>query len=155
MLLRNGKKRVLVADDDKDFLGVTRAILEFAGFKVDTAENGAEALKEIKRRKYDLLILDIIMPKIDGIKLYKMAKKSKRYKDIPVLFISGYPILANLQKRKREIVDKAEASIQKPFKTKLFVDMVHALMEKDRAVRSSRLAGLKHSRITPVPTART
>ena len=77
MLLRNGKKRVLVADDDKDFLGVTRAILEFAGFKVDTAENGAEALKEIKRRKYDLLILDIIMPKIDGIKLYKMAKKSK------------------------------------------------------------------------------
>ncbi len=155
MLLRNSKKRVLVADDDKDFLGVTRAILESAGFKVDTAENGAEALKEIKRRKYDLLILDIIMPKIDGIKLYKMAKKSKRYKDIPVLFISGYPILANLQKGKREIVDKAEASIQKPFKTKLFVDMVHALMEKDSAVRSSRLARLKRSRITPVPTART
>ncbi|UCD57711.1 MAG: response regulator [Candidatus Hydrogenedentota bacterium] len=135
-----------MADDDKDFLNVTRSVLEFAGFKVDTAENGEEALKEIKRHRYDLLIMDVIMPNIDGVKLFQMVKKSKRHRDVPVLFISGYPVWTELEERKREIVTKADAFIQKPFKTKVFMDTVKALSDKDSALKKSRRAELKHSK---------
>jgi CheY-like chemotaxis protein len=127
---RKGKKRILVADDDEDFLSAMRAVLEFGGFRVDTAEDGEKALKEIKRHGYDLLILDVVMPRIDGVKLFQMVKKSKRYRDIPVLFVSGYPVMNELEERKREIVKKAEAYIQKPFKTKEFLEMARRLLEK-------------------------
>ena len=130
MPIRKRKKRVLVADDDEDVLSVTRAVLDFAGFKVDTAGDGEKALKEIKRHKYDLLILDVIMPRIDGLKLFQKLKKSKRYADIPVLFISGYPVKTVLEERKREIVEKAEAYIQKPFQTKVFLDTVRKLLQE-------------------------
>ena len=54
MLFRKGKKKIFVADDDGDFLAVIRAILEHAGFAVDTAENGEEARKVLKKKMYDL-----------------------------------------------------------------------------------------------------
>jgi len=125
MLLGKRKKRILVVDDDEDFLSVVRTVLEFAGFRVDTAPNGEIALKEIKKHKYSLLIIDVYMPKIDGVKLFQMVRKSKKYKDVPVLFVSGQSAMVKLEERKREIVEKAEAYIEKPFKTK-------ALMEKVR-----------------------
>ncbi len=128
MQFRKGKKRILVADDDEDFLSAIRAVLEFGGFRVDTAEDGEKALKEIKRHKYDLLILDVIMPRIDGVKLFQMARKSKKYRDVPVLFVSGYPVMTELEERKREIVNKAEAYIQKPFKTKEFLETARKLL---------------------------
>ena len=130
MLLRKQKKRILVADDDSDFLGVTRAVLEFAGFAVDTAENGEKALRQIKKCKYDLLILDVVMPRIDGIRLFEMARKSKRYAEVPVLFISGHWSKEGLEEDKRKIVDKADGFIQKPFRTKVFLETVKTLLGK-------------------------
>ena len=130
MLFRKGKKRILVADDNEDFLSVTQSVLEFAGFKVDTAVDGKEALKEIKRRRYDLLILDVIMPRIDGVKLFQMVRKSKKYAGTPVLFVSGYPDKIELDERKQEIVEKADAYIQKPLTAKLFLETVRRLLEK-------------------------
>ena len=128
MLLKKQKKKILVADDDIDFLGVTRAILEFAGFAVDAAENGEKALRQIKKCRYDLLILDVVMPRIDGIKLFKMARKSKRYGEVPVLFVSGHWNEDGLEEEKRKIIDKANGFIQKPFKTKVFLETVKTLL---------------------------
>lgn len=124
------KKRILVADDDEDLLNVTRSILEFAGYKVDTARDGKEALKEIKRRTHDLLVLDVIMPRIDGVRLFQTVKKSDKHKDIPVLFLSGYPIDTMAEERRKTIVERADAYIQKPFRTKEFLDTVHGLLRK-------------------------
>jgi CheY-like chemotaxis protein len=130
MIFKHGKKRVLVADDDKDFLSVTQSLLEFSGFKADTAENGEDALEKIKKHKYDLLILDVVMPKIDGIRLFQMAKKSKKYAKVPVIFVSGHVNKDRLEERQREIVDKADGYIEKPFKTKTFLDTVGGLLKK-------------------------
>ena len=130
MLLRKNKKRILVADDDVDFLSAIRAVLEFGGFRVDTAENGEKALKEVKRRKYDLLVLDVVMPKVDGVKLFQMVRKSKKYNDVPVIFVSGHAIWTELDDVKKELVKRAEGYIQKPFKTKAFLETVRKLLEK-------------------------
>ena len=92
--------------------------------------DGKEALKEIKRRRYDLLILDVIMPRIDGVKLFQMVRKSKKYAGTPVLFVSGYPDKIELDERKQEIVEKADAYIQKPLTAKLFLETVRRLLEK-------------------------
>ena len=79
MLFGNSKKKILVADDDEDFRDAMRAVLEHKKFKVNTAEDGEEAAKYLKKHKYDLLILDVVMPKVDGIKLFQTVRKSKRY----------------------------------------------------------------------------
>jgi DNA-binding NtrC family response regulator len=130
MIFKKSKKRILVADDDQDFLSVTRAVLEFAGFRVDTVEDGKQALKEIKRRKYDMLIIDVIMPKIGGVKLFQTVKKSKRHAKIPVIFISGHPVHNKLGPQIMEIVEKADAFLEKPFKSKVLLETVRKLLEK-------------------------
>lgn len=127
MIFRRKKKRILVADDDEDFRSAMRAVLEFAGYKVQTAGDGKEALKEIKSHKYDLLVLDVVMPEIDGVKLFQMARRSRRYKDIPVVFVSAHQALNEMDERKREIVKEAGAYIRKPFQTKTFLETVRKL----------------------------
>jgi DNA-binding response OmpR family regulator len=130
MAFRKRKKKVLVADDDGDFTGVVQAILEHAGFAIDTASNGEEALKAIKKQQYDLLILDVVMPKIDGIKLFRMARKSKRYSKIPVLFISGHSNRERLMEQHREIINHASGYMEKPIKTKSFIEKIRTLLEE-------------------------
>ena len=128
-----------MADDDEDFLTVIRSVLEFAGFAVETAEDGETALKEIKRRRYDLLILDVVMPRIDGIKLFRMVRKSKKFAGIPVLLVSGKLSTERLEERQSEIIKRADGYIQKPFKTKELLDEVRALVEESSvSVKSSR-----------------
>jgi len=130
MLWRKRKKKILVADDDSDFTGVIRAILEHAGFAIDTASNGEEALKAIKKQKYDLLVLDVVMPKIDGIKLFRMTRKSKRYSNIPVLFISGHSSRERLMEQHKEIIDQAFGYMEKPIKTKVFIEKIQTLIKE-------------------------
>ncbi len=132
---KNNKRRVLVADDDEDFLSAIRAVLEFAGFKVDTADDGEAALKEMKKNKYDLLILDLFMPNVDGIKLFQMARKSNAYSSVPVLFVSGCPPGGDFNGQQKEIVDSASGYIQKPFQTKVFLEKVRTVLDGPKAAR--------------------
>lgn len=129
MIFKKGRKRVLVVDDDQDFRNVMEAVLDFAGFKVETVGNGEAALKEVKKRKYDLLILDVFMEKIDGVKLFQMVRKSKRYANTPVLFVSGQSLNAEFDERKREIIAQADGYIQKPFQTKVLMEKVREVLE--------------------------
>jgi len=130
MFPTNRKKRILVAGNDSGFLVVTRAVLKFEGFAVDTAENGEKALKQIKICKYDLLILDVAMPRIDGTKIFEMARKSERHAEVPVLFISSRWSKEAFEEEKRKIADKANEFMQKPFKAKVFLETVKTLLEE-------------------------
>ena len=128
MFLKKNKKRILVADDDKDFLGAAQTTLEFGGFRVDVAVDGERALEEIKKRRYDLLVIDVFMPKIDGVALFRKARKMKNSKDTPVLFVSGLSALLKLDERKKEIVQRADAYIGKPFQTSELVEIARKLV---------------------------
>lgn len=79
---------ILVIDDDRPIRSTLREILEFEKFKVEDAEDGASALEKVKKTKFDLILCDIKMPKMDGIEV--LNKLQENYSDIPVVMISGH-----------------------------------------------------------------
>lgn len=86
-MMRSNK--ILLVDDDKELCELYRTTLTAEGFKVTIAQNGEEALSEIMREKPDLVILDIMMPKIHGIDTLDILKATPETKDINVLVLSA------------------------------------------------------------------
>ena len=82
-------KKVLVVDDDPDVRLFSVTVLEENGFTPLEAANGEEGLKMIKQEKPALIILDILMPRQSGIRLYRELKTDKAFKDIPIIILSG------------------------------------------------------------------
>ncbi|RLA86386.1 MAG: two-component system response regulator [Deltaproteobacteria bacterium] len=80
---------IMVVDDDRGSLRVLSEILKAAGYDVMAFDSGINALKAIFKSPPDLIILDIVMPGIDGLELCRMLKENPEFSDIPVLFISG------------------------------------------------------------------
>lgn len=78
--------KILVVDDETNIRRVVREYAEFEGYEVDEAENGMAAIEKVKNNDYDLIVMDIMMPKLDGFSTCKELKKSK---DIPVIMLSA------------------------------------------------------------------
>ena len=83
-----GKKKILVVDDEVDFLEVVRLRLEASGYEVITAKSGEEALAKIKDEKPDAALLDILMPGIDGLEVLKRIRKTDE--NLPVHIITAF-----------------------------------------------------------------
>lgn len=83
------QKKILLVDDDKDLCELYKTTLTAEGFKVKIAENGEEALSEIMKERPDLVILDIMMPKIHGIDTLDILKATPETKDIKILVLSA------------------------------------------------------------------
>ena len=82
-------KKVLVVDDDPDVRLFSVTVLEENGYTPMEAANGEEGLKMIKKEKPELIILDVLMPRQSGIRLYRELKTDKSFKDIPIIILSG------------------------------------------------------------------
>ena len=82
-------KTVLVVDDDPDVRLFSVTVLEEHGYTPLEAANGEEGLKMIKANRPDLIILDVLMPRQSGIRLYRELKTDKSLKDTPVIILSG------------------------------------------------------------------
>ncbi|HEX9160888.1 MAG TPA: response regulator [Thermoanaerobaculia bacterium] len=85
----NGKKRVLVVEDNQLNRELTSAVLKSAGYEVETAEDGAEALLQLGRGPVDLILLDIDLPFIDGHNLLRAIREKGI--EVPTIFVSGLP----------------------------------------------------------------
>jgi two-component system KDP operon response regulator KdpE len=79
-------KRVLVVDDDADFTELVNIVLTHEGFEVLTASNGREALRTLFESKPDLVLLDVIMPQMDG---WQTCKYIREASDVPIIILSG------------------------------------------------------------------
>ncbi|HIP96824.1 MAG TPA: response regulator, partial [Anaerolineae bacterium] len=82
------KAKILVIDDDPDVTEATTIILEAQGYEVITAHDGIEGLQKIKEEVPDLIILDLLMPRLDGFGVVRELKENPRYAkydDIPIL----------------------------------------------------------------------
>jgi CheY-like chemotaxis protein len=82
-------KSVLVVDDDPLLVKVLREPLEKSGYRVHTAYNGLEALQKVKAVTPDLIILDILMPLLDGFKVARFLKFDQKYRDIPIVVLTS------------------------------------------------------------------
>ena len=80
------KQKILVGDDDKEILFALSKLLEYDGFEVVQARDGIEALEQLDKEKPDLILLDIMMPKLDG---YSACKEIRKIKQIPVIMLSA------------------------------------------------------------------
>jgi CheY-like chemotaxis protein len=92
------KPTIMIVEDDSFVMDIYKTKLSQEGFSVVEAENGTEALKKLKTTKPDLMLLDIIMPYMDGLEVLKKMKENEDTKNIPVI------LLTNLSQK--EEVDK-------------------------------------------------
>lgn len=79
--------RILIVDDNKEFLNLLETMLRNNGYEVVPATNGVEALEKLYIEHIDLIISDILMPKMDGFQLCIKVKADKKMKDIPLVFL--------------------------------------------------------------------
>ncbi|HDI07730.1 MAG TPA: response regulator [Candidatus Bathyarchaeota archaeon] len=121
------KPRILVVDDDASIRRVLKAILEEKGYVVDTASNGKEAVKKCKNRFYNLALVDIRLPDIEGTKLLdKLAVNVPKMRKV---IITGYPSLQNAV----EAVNKgADAYIIKPLNMDKTLATIEEQLKKQR-----------------------
>jgi CheY-like chemotaxis protein len=103
---------VLVTDDDDDLRLLCEMYLQLDGFHVSKAANGREALESVARHRPDLVLLDLMMPVMDGWECLSALKADPATRDIPVFIITGKNQLADQQ---RAFAMGAEAFIPKPF----------------------------------------
>jgi DNA-binding NtrC family response regulator len=124
--------KILVVDDDAIVIKSCRRILEAEGFEVMTVPGADEALEKIKSSEFDLLLMDVKMPKHDGIFLMREIKKN--WPDIPIIVMSGYPTpetIADVLKL------GATQFIPKPFRPDELVKAVRQVIEKMTRKKSS------------------
>lgn len=83
------KKRILVVDDELDMRVFLSTLLETSGYRPIVAEDGADGLDKAKKVKPELIILDVMMPKMAGTEIYQQLKTDDELKDIPVIVLSA------------------------------------------------------------------
>jgi CheY-like chemotaxis protein len=119
-------KRILVVDDDENILSLERTILEQKGFDVTAAAGGGEALKLLAGQVFDLVLLDVMMPEIDGFTVCRKIKEDPRLKDVPVIFLTakgGGEALAE------GFESGAVMYINKPFTANKLLTIVNTMLE--------------------------
>ena len=106
-------KRVLVVDDEAEMLTLIKFALEKAGFEVSTCENGRHAWDEMLRLKPDLLILDVMLPGLDGYSLQLKIAQEAAVKEMPIIVLTALEPSKTLFQKFPQVV----AFMTKPFKT--------------------------------------
>ncbi|MEW6439752.1 MAG: response regulator [bacterium] len=84
-----GKKRILVVDDEPDFVAIVKKYLEKEGFQVEVAYDGVEGLKKVQESPPDAIVLDVMMPEKDGYAVCQELKNSDKYKNIPIVLLTA------------------------------------------------------------------
>lgn len=113
-------KKVLVVDDDADVRTFVTTVIETHGYTPLVATNGEEAMARIKENKPDLIILDVLMPRESGIRMYRHLKTDVALKSIPVIILSGIAKRTFLRSQAAlaefggESVPEPEAYLEKP-----------------------------------------
>jgi len=105
-------KKILIADDHPEVVELVRVTLEGGNYEIVDASNGKEALEKIRKMKPDLVLLDIIMPKMDGFEVCRKLRKDPQIKEIPIIMLTAKGQAVD-QEKGRQI--GARDYITKPF----------------------------------------
>jgi DNA-binding response OmpR family regulator len=82
-------KKILIVDDEMDLVETVRFPLELEGYHVLVSYNGEDALNQVRKENPDLILLDLMLPKLDGYKVCRLLKFDDRYKHIPILMLTA------------------------------------------------------------------
>ncbi|HEX2614346.1 MAG TPA: response regulator [Nitrososphaera sp.] len=120
-------RRLLVVDDEKDIATVLKKGLENYGFKVDVYLDPIQTLIHYKPGSYDLLLLDIKMPGLDGYELFKRIRKIDR--KVRVCFLSAAEG-SQIKEYKKQIISDRKYFVKKPVAIKDLVDRINSILEE-------------------------
>ena len=118
------RKKILIVDDEKDILLMLEKRLIAEGYSVLTADNGKDAITIAKSKSPDLVILDVVMPGMDGCEVAEKLKDDYSTQDIPVIFLT-----ALLTRKEEYIKDHIIAVFAKPFDPEELLAEIKTLME--------------------------
>jgi DNA-binding response OmpR family regulator len=130
------KKKILVVDDDPDIREAIQAVLEHYSYEVITAHDGEEGLARLKDEKPDLMILDLLMPRMDGFSVLKELEDPRRakYSDIPILILSS--VKEDASRRRYELETGLELDVddyaEKPIEPHILAGRVEKLLSKKK-----------------------
>jgi len=125
MSTRAAEARLLVVDDEPNIRELLSTSLRFAGFEVHTAEDGHEALRQAERVRPDLLVLDVMMPDLDGFAVTRRLRE--RGRDTPVLFLTAKDDLAD---RVQGLTVGGDDYVTKPFSLEEVVARIRAILRR-------------------------
>lgn len=119
-------KRILVVEDDSDLASVVVFRLQASGFAVTVAEDGQAALEQVYKEKPDLILLDLMLPKRDGVSVCNQLKREKKFCKIPIVMMT-----AKNEQRDIELgaLVGADLYITKPFDTKELIKKIDELLK--------------------------
>ncbi len=129
--------KILVVDDDPDILDAVTMILESQGYDVVTARDGIEGLATLKAENPDLMILDLLMPKMDGFAVCKELQDPRwsKYKNLPILILTS--VREEASRRRYELETGLELDVddyvEKPMSPDVLLQRVGTLIKKKRS----------------------
>ncbi len=126
--------KILVVDDDPDIREALTMILEAQGYQVATAKDGAEGLASLKAQKPDLMILDLLMPRMDGFAVCKELQDPRwsKFKDMPILILTS--VREEASRRRYELETGLELNVddyvEKPVSPDVLLERVQKLIKR-------------------------
>ncbi len=118
-------KRILIADDEPNIVSALEFLLERSGFEVDVARNGEQALQRLDAVMPDLVLLDVMMPRVSGYDVCRRIRERPECKGVKIIMLTARGRDAEMQKG----MDLgADLYVVKPFSTRDLVDKIHALL---------------------------
>jgi len=121
------RKRILVVDDEIYIVHILEFSLTMEGYSILTASDGEEALRVIDSERPDLVVLDIMMPKLDGYEVCRRLRQDEQFQELPVILLSakGRPV-----DREAGLQAGADDYITKPFSPRKLLEKIRELLER-------------------------
>ena len=128
------KPIILSVDDEPANLKLLENILVPRGYEVVSVASGEDALRTIKTRPIDLVLMDLMLPGMDGLQVSRKIKDNKRYRNIPIIMLTAHTGVASFIK---SLSNEVFAHLQKPFDTEELVKIVRAALGQSEAGHAS------------------
>jgi two-component system response regulator VicR len=128
MSIANGKKdKILVVDDDRSVAELIKERLTLSGYEVETAYTGEESIQKIEKSLPDLILLDIMMPTMNGYQVFDTLRSKEGTKDIPIIFVTAKTDVKDWTHAMFKM--GANSYITKPIDNKKLVEQVKSILE--------------------------
>ena len=122
-------KKILIVDDEPDVASLLNLMLKSKGYETITAGDGQEALEKARHEKPDLIVLDIMLPRLDGYKVARMLKFDEKFSHIPIIMVT-----AKIQEKDKKtgLEMGADAYVTKPFDTAMLLEKINEVLAKSK-----------------------
>lgn len=133
------KPLVMVVDDNLITIKLMKRYLNAAGYEVASAEDGLDCLQKLEEIRPDVIVMDVMMPKMDGYQATQKIKENEKTKDIPVVIVTA---LNDVSNQLKSIVSGADDFLSKPIEEKLLLAKVKVLANLSRYRDALKSAGI-------------